>query len=231
MKNIYLTSLIISVTLMMASGQNKEMFSKINYEDSLRQIYLNDMDSIILEKLFYVDSVNSIISSFGMQVSQFKTNDGFASSTEVMYFLKGRNKSIEMGLYFDDNTRFFQGLTFGHKYFIFRNRFNENTIFEPYLMYKFIYRVTTLKTTLSAHPERTWLIPVGEARYASMEHYAGAGVEINVSKNFYINTSVGFGRYLGSIKKPTNPDQYSGIYEGGDGWGGIYKIGLGIRIP
>jgi hypothetical protein len=109
--------------------------------------------------------------------------------------------------------------------------FDKKGIFEPYIFYNFIYRVTTLDCTLSKYPDLMKYLCPGKATYKSLEHALGIGLEINLSNYMYINCNIGFERYLGSIKKPCNPDQYTGIFDGGDGWGVFYKLGFGFRVP
>jgi hypothetical protein len=46
----------------------------------------------------------------------------------------------------------------------------------------------------------------------------------------YIHCDLGYGRYLGSIKKPGKPDEKTGMYKGGDGWGVFSKLGIGVEF-
>ncbi len=223
----------------MAGNQDSLIVVKLLYNDSIEQtVKYYGKQNNRFSKSSGFKSVNEaddpsgyIVKCYGMQISQFNTSSGFGSGTEVSIYVKGRNKSLELGAYFDNGSKSLTGLSLCHKYFIMKNYFDKQGIIEPYLFYNFIYRSTTLDETLSKYPELIKCICPGKAVYKSLEHAIGFGLEINLLSYMYLNCNIGFERYLGSIKKPCNPDQYTGVYDGGDGWGAIYKIGFGFRIP
>jgi hypothetical protein len=192
----------------------------------------NERDSILLAEYIYADSVNSVIKYFGMAISDFNSGSGFKSGTEAAIYAKGRNKSMELGAYFDDETRTLSGLTMNYKWFILKNYFDKQGVIEPYIFYSFIYRATTYDKPLTMYPERLKYLKLEDKyRYNSIEHMFGIGLEVNLLNYMYINCCAGFGKYLGSIKKPVCYDQNYGKYQGSNGWGGYYKFGLGVRIP
>ena len=192
----------------------------------------NERDSILLAEYIYADSVNSIIKYFGMSINEFNSGSGFKSGTEAAMYVKGRNKAMALGAYFDDETRTLSALTMNYKWFILKNYFDKQGVIEPYVFYNFIYRVTTYNKPLTMYPERLKYLKLQDKyRYCSIEHTFGFGLEINLLNYMYIDCSAGFGRYLGSIKKPVCYDQNYGKYQGSDGWAGYYKFGLGVRIP
>jgi hypothetical protein len=222
--------LLIAATIISAKAQVSMIVSDSMKEEAYRQALLNDMDSLMISRFHYEDSVNSKVSSYGVCIGEYKSMSGFSASTEATLFIKNQKKSFEVGLFFDNDSKELSGLSFTHKYFILRKKFNKNSSIEPYINYNFMYRVTYLDKPLTMYPERAEIFGNDRSRYSSMEHYLGAGFEINALKYIYINVSAGFGRYIGSIMKPCNPDPVTGYYEGGDGWSGVVKLGVGFRL-
>jgi hypothetical protein len=222
--------LIIIATTMVSKAQVNMNVSGGEQEYKLRQDLVQDIDSLLYEKFRIEDSINYMNTSYGLQFGEFKSMSGFSASTEATVFIKNHKKSFEIGIFFDDNTKELTGMSFTHKYYILRNRFNRTSLIEPFINYNFVYRVTYLDKPVNMYPENIDPSENNRSRYSSMEHYLGGGVEINAFKNVYINVSGGFGRYIGSIMKPCNPDPNTGYYEGGKGWSGIVKIGLGFRM-
>lgn len=194
-------------------------------------IAVMSQDSLLLRQLLIdqiEDSILNSVISAGIQISEFSTRSGFEPGIEALVFVKGKTKSIELGVYFDNETKTLTGISFGHKYFILQNYFDKEGVIEPYIFYNFIYRVTTLKSLLTTN-QYSILNSTLEPRYVSLEHYFGAGFEINFLNYFYINCNAGLGRFMGSIKNPELGES-SDLYYGGNGWSGIYKFGIGVRI-
>jgi hypothetical protein len=227
------TITIILITIATATTAKAQVSMNVSAEQqeyNLRHELVQDMDSLLYEKLRYNDSIDALNRTYGFYVGEFQSLSGFSSSTEASLFIKNQKKSFELGIFFDNDSKELSGLSFTHKYFLFRSRFNQNSIIQPYINYNFIYRVTYLDKPLTIYPDRVEGTENDRSRYSSMEHYLGGGVEINAFKYVYINISGGIGRYLGSIKKPCNPDPITGYYEGGNGWSGVLKIGVGFRM-
>jgi hypothetical protein len=98
-------------------------------------------------------------------------------------------------------------------------------LIKPYIFYNLIYRKTSITET---YEDQAIKSDVGI--YTSMEHHLGIGSKINLSKSLYISCDLGFGPYLGSIKKPANPNQYTGEIVGTNGFGMIVGVGIGYYI-
>ena len=56
------------------------------------------------------------------------------------------------------------------------------------------------------------------------------GFNINVGKRFLLDCGLGYGIYLGSIKKPSQPDPLTGEISGTSGGAVIFKTGFGFRF-
>jgi hypothetical protein len=62
-----------------------------------------------------------------------------------------------------------------------------------------------------------------------MEHHLGLGLDINISDNILLESSFGYGLYLGSIKRPS-ADPATKEVMGTSGGGFIFKTGFGFRF-
>lgn len=167
--------------------------------------------------------------SYGMEINNFYTHSGFNSGMEAAIFVKDSNKTLQLGAYFDTKTSSLAGFVLSHKHYIFNNKNTYKKVIYPYLFYNLIYRQSVYNKPLF-DPNYNQLMYSAKARYTSLEHYIGIGVDIDIYNYIYFNINLGFGGYLGSIKRPVT-DSTIGLYIGTDGWGGIAKFGFGFKIP
>jgi hypothetical protein len=175
---------------------------------------------------------NGIQLNYGVEVNQFTTGSGFKSGFEASAFvMEGQRRSLQLGLYFDGESKKITGFSVSHKYVIVKNKKERNFNVEPYLFYNFVYRSTQLNSPLTTNPELALAMGFeGVTSYKSMEHHIGLGLMIKVLKTVFIHADAGFGRYLGSIMKPSAPDPLTGMISGTNGWNMITKIGIGYNF-
>ncbi len=64
---------------------------------------------------------------------------------------------------------------------------------------------------------------------ATMEHYAGLGVQMTVSGNLCIDGSMGFGAYIGSLDKFNTPKTV-GFHKENYGFVMAFQLGLGYKF-
>jgi len=156
-------------------------------------------------------------------VDQFMTGSGFASGTELYLMINdARKKSFAMGLFFSPETNKPIGIIINHEVFLLRDKQHK---LEPLIFYNFIYRKTRISEPCNGLKDG---INYGTS-YSSIEHYLGAGLKFNLTKAIYCSGKLGFGTYLGSIKKPVI-DPVSMDVRGGNGFGLIAKAGIGVTI-
>jgi hypothetical protein len=85
-----------------------------------------------------------------------------------------------------------------------------------------IYRKTTTREIMANKDV------LGEmATYTSLEHHLGVGAKVRLGSGFYAKTEAGFGIFLGSIRRPSDPDKITGEIHGTNGFGSIVKVGFG----
>ena len=65
---------------------------------------------------------------------------------------------------------------------------------------------------------------------ATMEHYAGFGLQQRLKNNFHFDSSIGVGVYLGSIYSKYNPIKTFGIHRENYGFVLSFKLGVGYRF-
>lgn len=176
------------------------------------------------------DSINFLIESYGMEINNFYTYSGFNSGMEAAIFVKGYNKTLQLGAYFDTYSCNLSGFVLSHKHYIIYGNKPIKKFIDPYAFYNFIYRQTVYDKPLLADPAYSQLLYSDKARYSSLEHYFGIGTDIHVYNFIYFNINVGMGGYFGSIKKPVS-SSVSGLYIGSNGLSGIVKFGFGFKIP
>ena len=61
-----------------------------------------------------------------------------------------------------------------------------------------------------------------------MEHHVGLGLRVTIIKSIYLTTELGYGIYLGSIMKPSKPNEVLNESSGTNGSGVLAKVGVGI---
>jgi hypothetical protein len=157
---------------------------------------------------------------YGIELNQFITGSGFASGTELyVTVIPDHRKNISLGLYFCSGQKKITGLTIHYEKAL-RKYADHQKVF-PYAFYNMIYRFTkTREVLIDKNAEANLVI------YKSLEHHLGMGIRISLAKDLYINGALGYGVYLGSIEKPSEPNPVTGEISGGNGFGVISKIGF-----
>jgi hypothetical protein len=208
----------------------------------LNVVFLNQrntaMKKIILSVITFAAMVistqaegrnNGIQLNYGIEFNQFATGSGFKPGFEASaYIMEGQRRSLQLGVYFDSETKKVTGFSIQHKYVIIKNKKDRNFNVEPYLFYNFVYRSTELGSTLNVNTELASTL--GAATYKSMEHHIGLGLKIKVLRTLFLHADAGFGRYLGSIMRPSAPDPITGMISGTNGWNMITKLGIGYNF-
>jgi hypothetical protein len=165
---------------------------------------------------------------YGIAISQFISGSGFQPGYEAHFTVQPSSKAkVGFGLFFDNETKKFSGITITHQRMLMANR-RKLPVIQPFVFYNFIYRRTSMPelklTDEGITPSGDWV------SYASMEHHLGLGLNVNVSEKIKLNLNYGYGLYLGSIKRPSAPDPITSEITGTSGNGFILKTGLGFMF-
>jgi hypothetical protein len=223
MKNLILTLTILQTILFTMEGQTDSTFKPITYFSG--DSYESDFNSKLP-----LDSSSDIKVTCGLEVNRFTTNSGFQPGLEFSFFVKGSNgrRSLELAGFYDTESRSIAGFSLNHKYMFLKKLLKRNPNFEPYLFYNLIYRSTTIDGPLTNNPKVARQLGGGKSTVSSLEHHIGLGLKMKIRNSIYLHYDVGYGRYLGSVKKPTILNENSGLYKGGNGWGLFSKFGVGV---
>jgi hypothetical protein len=170
---------------------------------------------------------------YGLGMSQINTGTGHGNGYAISgHIMKGR-KSIEAGLIYSERESKFAGADFKYKvYFGNINRLHSDTrIFTPYIQYNLVYQ-----KGLSTSPdivqlgEKTVVIENTEPGIiATVGHYVMYGNKLKIMGNAYIESSIGFGVYQGSLDKLNGPGTF-GIHEENHGFTYSFKLGFGYTF-
>ena len=163
---------------------------------------------------------------YGFSISQFKTGSGFRQGAEAHFTIQSNTKSkLGFGIFIDGESKKFSGLTLTHQRLLMANRAKLSVV-QPYIFYNFIYRKTTIPE-VAANNADSYL---DFATYTSMEHHFGMGLNINILKNIILSGAIGYGIYLGSIKRPSAPDPITREISGTNGTGFLLRTGIEFQF-
>lgn len=166
--------------------------------------------------------------NYGIKINNFKTGSGFKMGTEASVYVELNRRSLEAGVFYDYESNNISGINVEHDISFLKTRINQKQILTSYFFYNFIVRNTRLHTsdftdpTIGAHFDKSSVI--------SMEHHIGLGCKFKITNNVFLNGSFGYGRYLGSVKKATQPTAELPLVNGVSGWGEIFKFGIGFNL-
>lgn len=161
---------------------------------------------------------------YGIELNQFVVGSGFGTGTEFKVFAEDeKGKRLSVGLYYDHQYGKIGGLSVSFLKMLRSNNKPKLPVLEPYAFYNFIYRKTSI---VESSISENYNVAIGT--YKSMEHHLGLGLRTNISKHLYINTELGYGIYLGSIMRPSKPDEVLNESSGTNGSGVLAKVGVGF---
>jgi hypothetical protein len=178
------------------------------------------------------NAVATELSHYGVGFSEINTGTGQGMGYGInANICKGR-KSLEVGFIYSDRESKISGGDFKYKIFLgnlYRVE-DQNKLFKPYFQYNLIYQKGT-----SYSPDQ---VTLGGAKYdiasepgtvATIGHYLAYGNKIRLFGSTYLDSSLGFGYYMGSIDKVNGPNTI-GIHNENSGLTFAVKIGLGYTF-
>lgn len=176
---------------------------------------------------------------YGMNVTEVQTGSGHNSSYVLNTNIQKGRKSLEMGIVYQDEQGRISGGDVKYKVYLGKNAFLDNLIhsegmkLRTYMHYNCIYHSSKVNTPdfipaggkKTAYPE----LPSSPGTIATMEHYAGAGIQLIISGNFCLDASLGLGTYIGSLDKINTPSTL-GIHKENHGFTTAFELGLGYKF-
>ena len=172
-------------------------------------------------------------SHYGMNVSQINSGSGHGHGISINTNIQKGRKSLEVGAIYQTWENKLAGADFRYK--VFLGQFNEviyrKKSFKPYFQYNLIYQVAVVDApTIVTKAKSTIELPDDEPGFiGTMEHYAAFGMQVKLYNSFYVDSSLGFGAYIGSIDKEDEADTF-GVHKNNHGFTASFKIGIGYRF-
>ena len=176
---------------------------------------------------------------YGVDVSHVYTGSGHGGSLAMNSNVQQGRRSLELGMLYQEDQNRISGGDVKYKVFLGHNAFLDNqsiksgVIVKPYVHYNCIYHSARVNTPdfvptggkKSTYPE----LPSSPGTIATMEHYAGMGMQMMISGNICIDGSMGFGAYIGSLDK-INAPKTIGIHKENYGFVVAFEFGLRYKF-
>lgn len=176
---------------------------------------------------------------YGINVAEFYTGSGHGSSFVFNTNVQQGRRSLEFGVVYQEQDNRISGGNAKFKMFLGRNAYisryssSKGMKLKPYLQYNCIYHSSKVNTPdfipagskKSTYPE----LPSTPGTIASMEHYTGGGLQLFVSRNIWIDASMGLGAYIGAIDHENQPNTL-GIHVENGGFVLAFDFGLGYKF-
>ena len=172
-------------------------------------------------------------SHYAMNVSSIHSGSGHGHGISVNTSIQKGRKSLEIGAIYQSRQNKISGADLRYK--IFTGHFNDflfgKKFVSPYFQYDLIYQKVTVNIpTVISRGKSTIELPDNEpGTVGTMEHYASLGMQLKLYKNFYIDSSIGLGVYIGSLDKENMADSF-GIHKDNYGFTASLKTGIGYRF-
>lgn len=195
---------------------------------------------IILLSWFSVRGQEPGIHAFyGFSASHVYTGSGHDNEFVINSSVQKGRKSLDIGFTYQETGNRINGANAKYKVFLGKNAAIENNsiqngwICKTYLHYNFLYHNSRViapdfipaQKKKSGFPE----LPSIPGTIASMEHFAGMGVQLFIVENICIDGSVGFGAYIGSLDKYHKPSA-PGIHKENHGFTLAVELGMAYKF-
>lgn len=170
--------------------------------------------------------------NFGFKVEQMTTGSGHGSGYTVNAQLNKGRKGLEVGFIYNNGEEKIAGGDFRYKLYMgspYRVSSNKKAI-KPYLQYNLVYQ-----KGLSSGNELVTIQGIEQAvetepgMVATVGHYLGYGNKVKLFDRAYIDSSIGFGMYQGSLDKVNGPGTV-GYHNNNFGLTYSFKIGFGYTF-
>jgi hypothetical protein len=172
--------------------------------------------------------IQIIETHYGVSIMQIRTGSGHG----IGYTLNGSickgRKTLEVGMILSESEWRITGCDFKYQLMIGNlNRIqSENKIYKPYIQINLIYRkALSYSSDLVKLGAETYDIPSKPGMISTIGHYMAYGNKIRLVDRVSLDTSLGFGFYMGSIDKVNGPGTF-GIHYENSGFTFSFKAGL-----
>lgn len=171
-------------------------------------------------------------SVYGIKLEQMTTGSGHGSAYTFNAQINKGRKGLEIGLIYSDKEEKVSGSDVRCKFYLgspYRVS-NSNKAYKPYLQYNVIYQkgISTGNDIVNLGGV-DYELQQEAGTIATFGHYLGYGNKIQIFEKAYIDSSVGFGVYQGSVDKVNGPGTI-GYHNNNYGLTYSLKIGFGYTF-
>lgn len=167
---------------------------------------------------------------YGAKFNQFSTQSGFGYHAGVDMFVESYGRILEAGIFTNGSNNTISGIDVQYTQLFKSKKFkiSSTSKFIPLVSYSFIYRNTNV--SLATSKVQGQLSNYVNASVTSIEHYLAIGARYNMSRNLFMEGTLGFGGYLGSIQKTQYRTKVLFDVKGKDSFGMIGKLTVGVKL-
>ena len=183
--------------------------------------------------LFGEDNSEIVINTYyGISMLLITTGSGHGFGYTINGSISKGRKSLEVGLIYSDRESKIAGGDFKYRLFLSKiDRIqNDQKKYTAYLQYNLVYQKgMSYSPEIVKLGEVTYVVESDSGKVANMGHYISYGNKIQIFRNTYLDASLGFGYYVGSLDKVNGPGTF-GIHFQNSGFTYSSKIGIGYSF-
>jgi len=161
---------------------------------------------------------------------------GYGKSLNMNMSIEREKRQLEIGVILQEESAQIFGGEILYRHYLSDLHKNENSRnpqyrnLRVYFQYNFIFRNNTLPDRFETIPSASEDNVVPGGRVATFEHYAGAGVQVKLLDNFFLNAGLGYGIILGSVKEKFNGEPHYTMGGNKNDFGLVVRFGLGYLL-
>lgn len=185
------------------------------------------------ETNFVVLYQNAAQTFMGVDLSEIYTGSGHGSGHVIRTNLQRGRRYLSIGAVVAEDAKSLTGTDVKFKVFlgdkgnpeIFKS---EKTHLVPYVHYNCLYHsaaVVSQPVVQTQKKSGQVEMPAHEGRVATIEHFMGVGLQLNLASRFHLDGNLGFGTYIGSLDHSREPQTF-GIHK--DNYGFVLAAELGV---
>jgi hypothetical protein len=178
------------------------------------------------------DEVQVVNTYYHVTVSQINAGTGHGNGYTVSAGLVKGRKSLEVGVIYSEREEKLAGCDVKYRIFLGNAYRLEDVykVYRPYLQYNMLYQkgISYSPDIMELNGE-LYEIPTEPGMIATIGHYVGYGNKIRITGRTYLDSSLGFGFYQGSLDKVNGPGTW-GIHNTNNGFTFSFKIGVGYTF-
>ena len=156
------------------------------------------------------------------------TGSGHGKGYTLNFQINNGRKALEAGVIFNANNHKLSGCDIRYKIYLgsFYRVLSMNKIYKPYLQYNLVFQKgkSTGEEIVSLNGVE-YIIQQDPGMIATIGQYLGYGNKITLFNNAYLDSSLGFGIYQGSLDKINEPNTF-GYHK--DNFGLTYSLKIGF---